>query len=129
MRATVEGLAAWYGITVDELTQRDPDVERHLQSVEARLLAHIVPRTPCGEAQEEAMATASYWQYDREQTEEAKAVMQAPGAISSFQIGNWQMALREAKGNAAALFPAGLDPTARAFLLEAGLLYRGVCAR
>lgn len=127
MFASVEGLAEWYGVSVDDLKARDPQVEQHLKGTETRLLAYIAPSYPQCEAQAKALEQADYYQYDKENGPNAQTNAQIPSGATSFTIGHFSMSFAERSKLESAYFPAGISPDARGQLLVAGLLYRGVC--
>ena len=128
MYATVEGLAERYKEEADALLERDPDVEVKLHDVEARIVAYM-PQIPKFEHQYEAATNATYAQYEYEQSDAAKQMMGLPNVVEGFSIGKFSVNRNRGAGGATqkdALFPAGISSTARAYLLEAGLLFRGV---
>lgn len=100
-----------------------------MNSVETRLMAYIAPRAPCCDGQREAFANAVLVQSNFEQTEAAQQAASMPRGISGFTVNGFSAQLGAGlAAREASLFPAGLCPDARAILLLAGLLYRGVSA-
>jgi len=72
------------------------------------------PNTPLGAEQEAAFERAVLLQAAFLQQREI------PPEVSEFRVGHFQVKLREGTGG------TGVSPAARAVLLRAGLLYRGV---
>ena len=123
MYATIADLAEWYGITVDALLVKNAKAEIELEGIARRMAAYIIPNVPRNSAADFVLAV--FHQYEHEQGQTAKILAAAAGQVAAFQIGNWSATLRDGRQAERDLFPAGLSPSARGILLEAGLLYRG----
>lgn len=127
MFSSIEGLAKWYAIDEGALQVRDPNAERHLNDVETRLTAYIVPQYPKCDDQARALETAAYYQYDKERGPDAEDIGVPEGA-TSISVGKFSMSFGKRGKLEAELFPAGLAAMSRSSLLLSGLLYRGVNA-
>ena len=98
-----------------------------MDGVKARLSAYIAPMMPCCEAQEAALDAAAQAQHAYEQTDAARQLAAMPRGVTSFSVNGFSAALQAAPDHRESQwFPQGLCPEARAHLLLAGLLYRGV---
>lgn len=98
-----------------------------MNDVTARLRAYIAPATPSCDEQTAALEAAAQAQEAYEQTDAARQLAAMPRGVTSFSVNGFSAALQGAPDHRESQwFPAGLCPEARAHLLLAGLLYRGV---
>ncbi len=90
-----------------------------------QLLAYAYPNVPADEEQDAAMERAILYQWQHEQTAlEATGGQPLPEGIAGFTAASFSMTFRN--GNGASRADQGICPSARAALLRAGLLYRGL---
>lgn len=106
-----EACAAWRSET--------PNAQGELEHCETRLLAMILPARPAGAAQIEAFSRAVYAQIEHEARPACRQMADMPEGVKSFSVNGFSAALDGAR-------PRALCENARAGLLGAGLLYRGV---
>lgn len=94
-----------------------------MDGVRARMLAYIAPRAPCCDEQCAAFDRAVLAQYEFER---AGAGQQSaiPQGVTQFSVNGFSAHVGHIPDRD--LFPAGVCPEAKAHLLLAGLLYRGV---
>lgn len=125
--ASVEGFASYVGdLEFYRLSQKCEcnNIEGHLEDCEVRMLAYIVPNTPRCDVQHEAFAKAVYAQFAFEQSEANAQIQQMPNGMKSFTVNGFSATLGAADGMGVS--NVGICRTAYAYLLEAGLLYKGV---
>lgn len=110
MYVSIAGLEAHMG---GERFSSLPDPAGALESCEARLLALILPNVPVNDEQIAAFSRAVYAQVEHELAQEP-----LPEGVKAFSLGSFSATL-DGKSRPAC-------ETARAILMNAGLLYRGV---
>lgn len=121
------GFGEYVGLGASALTERyGADLARQLANVERRMLAYIMPNEPIGEDETAAFTTAVFEQYLYEREGAGKQMADMPAGIRSFSVNGFSAKLGGATG---AEFPSGVSPDARAALLTAGLLFKGVDCR
>lgn len=114
MYADLNGLAAYMGEGAYEAwLGAHTNAIGEVEDCEARILACIMPMQPRTEAQTAAFSRAVYAQMTQDW------VRGVPPGLKKFSLGSFSA---ELDGG------SDLCPTARALLLDAGLLYRGVAA-
>lgn len=123
MYTNLDELKAFLGADADGLMKRE-DIERRLADCEIRMLAYILPNSPAGEAQLSAFCQAVYDQLEHEMTGPGAQLFGMPEGVTSFTVNGFSATLTGA--HAGGISPAGISPGARARLLRAGLMYRGV---
>lgn len=122
MYATLEGLEC-YRPGASDLGITDADV----LDTEARVLAYISPRVPACEHEQLAVAHATYAQALYESDADAKEYARLKSlGLKSVTLSKFSAQFGD---GGASMFPMGLVPSARAYLQNAGLLYRGVAVR
>jgi hypothetical protein len=123
--AKVPNLAEWLDIDIADLETRDPRVKVNLNGVETRMSVIASPSLLVTPERVEAFILAIFTQYEYEQQEAASDFMGLPSDVTSFSTGNFSVSRGGRQGQGDALFPAGLSPSANAYLAAAGLLYAG----
>lgn len=124
MYATVNGFTEFMGAAAGEWFKTHMDADRLLSDCETRMAAYIVPNTPRCDDQIKAFETAVYAQLEHETNPANAQIADMPGGLSGFTVNGFSATFRE-NGNGS-IFPCGISKRARAELLLAGLLYRGV---
>jgi len=121
---SISGLREYMGgDAYDDWEYNHPDAERELERAEKRMLAYIIPNSPACSGQQEAFANAVYAQIAAD-SKAAASMGEIPEGVSSFTVNGFSATL---KGNSGDVVSAGgICRDARAELLYAGLLYKGV---
>lgn len=125
MYATVNGFTEFMGAAAGEWFTTHLDADRLLSDCETRMAAYIVPNTPQRKDQIKAFETAVYAQLEHETSAANAQIADMPGGLSGFTVNGFSATFRE-NGNGT-VFHCGISKRAKAELLRAGLLYRGVC--
>lgn len=121
MYATIEGMTAFLGADPDRIAERE-DLAALLADCEIRLLAYIIPNSPSTVEQIAAFERAVYAQTVYEITNAQVADM--PGGMTGFTVNGFSATFGGTLGDNAS--SVGICKRARAELMYAGLLYRGV---
>ena len=124
MYATLDGFLQYLDAGADDFLSRYPDAERLLADCEARMLAYIIPRTPCREDEIAAFCTAVYAQLEHETSGTNAQLAAMPEGLTGFTVNGFSAQLSGASGSG--FGAAGLSRRARAALALSGLSYRGV---
>lgn len=124
MYCTDKEFVKYLGDDPNNLSDRD-DLASLLLDCETRLRAYIVPNSPRCDEQIEAFKTAVYEQLIFELAGANAQLMGMPAGIMQFTVNGFSATIGSRTGGT--LSNAGLSPRARAELLYAGLLSRGVC--
>lgn len=122
--ATLKGFESYAQAQAESIEDRYEDaIERMLSECEERMLAYILPNVPVTEREKAAFESAVYSQLVHEYSGSQQSDI-PPGA-TSFKIGDFSMTLDGTPRGM--LTRRTIAPAAWAYLLNAGLLYRGVC--
>ena len=124
MYATIDGYMTYIGVDEKDFAARYHDTSRRLEDCEARMLAYIIPRTPCTEAEIAAFCTAVYAQLEHETSGTNAQLATMPEGLTGFTVNGFSAQLSGASGGS--FGAAGLSRRARAELALAGLSYKGV---
>lgn len=124
MYATLDGFLQYLDAGAAEFLMRYPDAERLLADCETRMLAYIIPRTPCREDEIAAFCTAVYAQLEHETSGTNAQLATMPEGLTGFTVNGFSAQLSGASGGN--FGAAGLSRRARAELALAGLSYKGV---
>lgn len=122
--ASLDGLREYMGDEAfAEWQKRHANAERELERCEKRILAYIIPNSPVCSGQQEAFTNAVYAQIAAD-NKAAASMGDIPEGISSFTVNGFSATLKGSSGDAVSA--GGICRDARAELLYAGLLYKGV---
>lgn len=110
-----EAFAAWHNARTN--------AERELERCEKRILAYIIPNFPECSGQVEAFTNAVYAQIAADY-QAATSMGELPEGVTSFTVNGFSATLKGNSGDVVS--SGGICRDARAELLYAGLLYRGV---
>lgn len=124
MYATTDGLMAFAeAADLSSLLER-VDLDALVEDVEDRLLAYIIPNTPVRPDEIDAFCKAVYAQIAFETTDGNAQLGTMPSGVSAFQVNGFSATIDGASKDGVST--VGISKRARAILLRAGLLYRGV---
>lgn len=90
--------------------------------IRERLLAYMFPARPMNAEQDAALEKAILYQWLHDSEERERLGQEVPERVESFTAASYSVKFRDRKGS-------GISSTAKAVLLNAGLLYRGVHGR
>lgn len=124
MYATIDGIIEYLGTDPNKIGERE-DLEELLADCEARIRAYIIPNTPRCDEQIEAFCAAVYAQVSYECSAVNAQMADMPSGMTGFTVNGFSASFSDSAGDG--LSSVGLCKRARAELLYAGLLYRGVC--
>lgn len=124
MYCTENDFIEYLGDDPNNLSDRD-DLKSLLLDCETRLRAYIVPNSPRCDEQIEAFKTAVYEQLVFELAGANAQLMGMPAGLTQFTVNGFSATIGNRTGST--LSNAGISARARAELLYAGLLSRGVC--
>lgn len=128
MYVSVNGLMSYFGDIDDggyDTRLEDSDyASRALEDCESRIAAYIIPNAPKGEEQIAAFCTAVYAQVAYEHNKANQQLSDMPSGMKSFAVNGFTATLENDGANVVSAL--GISRTAKAVLLRAGLLYRGV---
>ena len=123
MLAGIEGFREYVAGSGSEQLAERGDAAMLLRSCETRLAAYIAPCEPRCAMQTEAFCRAVYAQAVYEEDGANAQLRGMPGGVRSFSVNGFSATLDSVES---AVGRAGIAPEARAGLMLAGLLYRGV---
>lgn len=124
MYCTENDFIEYLGDDPNNLSDRD-DLEFLIADCESRMRAYIVPNSPRCEEQITAFVTAVYEQLIHELSGPNAQLMGMPAGLTQFTVNGFSATIGNRTGST--LSNAGISARARAELLYAGLLSRGVC--
>lgn len=123
---SLRGLEEFLGLEADEwFKEHQKDAATLLRSCESRLLDYILPNIPRCPEQVSAFQRAVYTQFRHETCDKNKQLAEIPDGVKSFTVNGFSATFGD-KGIGDSVSPSGLCREAKAELLMAGLLYRGV---
>ena len=102
------------------------DLNKMLDGAEARMLAYIIPNTPRCDDQIDAFCKAVYAQVQYENEQRNTELNDMPDGITSFSVNGFSASFGSGSSAGTMVSSVGLCKEAKARLLYAGLLYRGV---
>lgn len=121
--ATLKGFERYAPAQAEALEEQYEDsIERMLSECEDRMLAYIVPNSPVTDAQKTAFANAVFAQLIYENSGSQSSI---PPSATQFKIGDFSMKLDGTYSGT--LSRRTISPAAYSYLLNTGLLYRGLC--
>lgn len=107
-------------------TVAEQPTAEQLNAYSQRILAYIIPRVPQNDLEKDIVKVAAIQQFQHEKSAEAALDgTHLPDNTQSFKLGDFSMSFDGSIGGP--LTRKTICPTAYAMLLNAGLLYRGVC--
>ena len=122
--ASMDGLREYMGDEAFAAWQNaHTNAECELERCEKRILAYIIPNTPGCAVQVEAFTNAVYAQIAAD-SKTAVSMGDIPEGVTSFTVNGFSATLKGGSGDVVS--SGGICRDARAELLYAGLLYKGV---
>lgn len=112
---------------IDKHTVTSSPDSNTLELMQERMYAFIFPNRPNTDEEREVFDKAVLWQYQHDMSALA-AAGEIPTGMSSFRIGDFQMAFRDGTLDQT-LNRNNICPSVYGLLLRHGLLYRGVEGR